>query len=254
LKLTFLGTGTSHGVPIINCHCKVCQSSNSKDKRQRTSVHLSTNEISLLIDTSPDLRKQALDHNITNLDAILYTHEHSDHTNGIDELRPFSKSQKEPLKLFLLPRVMDELEKRYTYIFSPKPYPGMPKFEITLLNPFDKFTIGGIHIQCLPITHGDLDILAYKIEEVVYITDASKISSEVVNAIKNCKVLVLNALRHEPHFTHFSLSQALEQIENIQPQHCYLIHMSHEIGLHDEVNKELPPHVELAYDGLQIEV
>lgn len=239
---------------MINCSCEVCSSSLPEDKRLRTSLWIQSAAKSILIDTSPDLRQQALRYGIDKIDAIFYTHEHADHVNGIDEIRPFFRNSNTAISIYWHQRVKLEVSKRFSYIFSANPYPGMPQINDTVLSDFQNFQLDELLITPLPIRHGNLDIFGYKINEMVYITDASGISEETLAKIKGCEILILNALRNQSHFTHLSLIQALEYVEKISPKKAFFIHMSHEIGLHEKVNQTLPLHVQLAYDGLNFEI
>lgn len=253
MKITFLGTGTSFGVPVINCDCVVCSSDNPKDKRMRTSIFVQHDDHNFIIDVGPDFRQQAMLFNIKRLDAIFFTHEHADHVSGMDEIRPFSKNQNKPIDIFVQPRVYEALVNRYEYIFGKKKYPGIPHFNINLVDEHQEFNIGNLIVKVLPIKHGDLDIVGYKIGDIVYITDASYINDDTLDQIRNCKLLILNALRIEKHYTHFSLDEAVQITDRIKPKFCYFIHMSHHIGLHDYVNANLGSNIQLAYDGLIID-
>jgi phosphoribosyl 1,2-cyclic phosphate phosphodiesterase len=230
----------------------VCRSEDSRDKRLRTSVFIESVETSIIIDTGPDFRQQMLRHNFHQLDAVLITHEHNDHIIGVDDIRPFNFAQGRDMPFYALPRVINELEKRFAYVFSQNAYPGAPRIQTIAIQPGQIINIGDLRIECLPITHGKLDILGFKINDFVYITDASEIDGEVIDKIRNCKVLVLNALHRRPHHSHFNLEQALHHAHLIEANQTYFTHLSHFMGLHKEVIEELPEKVSLAYDGLSV--
>ena len=193
-----------------------------------------------------------LTHDIHQFDAVLITHEHNDHIIGVDDIRPFNFAQGRDMPFYALPRVINELENRFAYVFSKNAYPGAPRINAQAIHPGQILRLGDLEVECLPITHGKLDILGFKIHGFVYITDASQISDEVINKIKNCKVLVLNALHRRPHHSHFNLEQALYHAKLIQAEQTYFTHLSHFMGLHEEVSKELPEKVSLAYDALSL--
>lgn len=251
MTVTFLGTGTSQGIPVIGCSCKVCRSLDFRDKRLRTSVHIAVNDLSLVIDTGPDFRQQMLREGIHSLDAILYTHEHKDHTAGLDDIRPFNFRQKRDMPIFGRQQVIDQIKTEFAYAFSEKKYPGVPQITPhTITN--EPFQLNGTTIEPVEVFHYKLPVFGFRIHNFTYITDASYIGPEEKEKIKNSEVLVLNALQKEEHISHFTLEEALAVISELKPKKAYLTHISHRLGLHNEISKELPDHVELAYDGLKL--
>ncbi|MEG1573116.1 MAG: MBL fold metallo-hydrolase [Bacteroidales bacterium] len=253
LTLTFLGTGTSQGVPIIGCDCQVCNSQNHKDKRLRTSALIQWDEHTISIDAGPDFRQQMLRENIQRLDAILLTHAHRDHVGGIDDVRAFNYYQKMPMPVYGNPYTLKGLKETIPYAFCANPYPGVPEFELHTLDNRE-FKIFDLEIQPIEVMHFKLPVSAYRIANLVYITDANYISTQSLEQMKGCETLVINALRREPHISHFTLAQALEIIAILKPKNTYLTHISHALGKHDEINKTLPANVSLAYDGLKINI
>ena len=251
MRITFLGTGTSQGVPVIACECNVCNSDDVKDKRLRSSVLIEHNNMVLVIDAGPDFRQQMLRYNIKLLDAIILTHEHKDHTGGLDDVRAYNYLQKKPMPIFCEKRVFMALKKEYYYVFEEKKYPGLPEFDIKIINE-KNFYIKDNLILPIRLYHNFLPVLGFRIENFAYITDANYISKEELKKLQNLDVLVINALRKEKHISHFSLNEALEVIEKVKPKKSYLTHISHLMGKHKDVSKELPDNVSLAYDGLKI--
>jgi phosphoribosyl 1,2-cyclic phosphate phosphodiesterase len=251
VTVTFLGTGTSQGVPVIGCPCKVCHSLDFRDKRLRTSIHLAVNNMSLVIDTGPDFRQQMLREQIHTLDAILYTHEHKDHTAGLDDIRPFNFRQKRDMPIFGRQQVIEQIKTEFAYAFSEKRYPGVPQITThTITN--QPFKINDLTIEPIEVLHYKLPVFGFRVGNFTYITDASYISPGEKEKIKNSEVLVLNALQKEDHISHFTLDEAIEVINELKPKKAYLTHISHRLGLHNEIMKELPENVELAYDGLKL--
>ncbi len=253
LRITFLGTGTSQGVPVIACNCIVCASQNSKDKRLRCSVLLEIGEKNYVIDTGPDFRQQMLRANVQSLDAILYTHEHKDHVAGMDDVRAFNFKQKKDMEIFCDANVEDALKREFYYVFSENRYPGVPAVNI---NRIDKnaFEMDGNLIQPIEVLHYKMPVLGFRLGDFTYITDAKTVSEEERKKIRGTKILVVNALRREEHISHFNLEQALEFIRDINPERAYLTHISHLFGKHEEIERELPENVLVAYDGLELNI
>jgi len=253
-SVTFLGTGTSQGVPVIGCQCDVCLSNNAKDKRLRTSIFMETSTGNINIDSGPDFRQQMLRENIKELDAILFTHEHKDHISGLDDIRAFNFMSKKPMEIFCTKGVFKGLSREYHYIFDAKfQYPGIPKINTTIISKEKSFEVLGNQIKPIESLHYKLPVLGYRIDNFVYITDANYISDSELNKVKGADVLVLNALRKEKHLSHFTLDEALEIIAKVKPKKAYLTHLSHLMGTHKETENLLPKNVEIAYDGLKIE-
>ena len=251
MTITFLGTGTSQGVPVIVCDCDVCNSIDYRDKRTRTSVHINTKGLSLIIDIGPDFRNQVLREKINTLDAILLTHEHKDHTAGLDEVRSYNFKQNKDMPLYGRDKVLEQLKTEFGYIFSPVKYPGVPKVDLNSIKNV-AFKIGPVKVTPIEVMHYELPVFGFRIENFVYITDANHISDEEKLKLQDADVLVLNALQRKPHISHFTLSEALELIKELSPKRAFLTHISHNLGLASEVEKLLPENVSLAYDGLKI--
>ncbi|MBD77687.1 MAG: MBL fold metallo-hydrolase [Crocinitomicaceae bacterium] len=254
MRVVFLGTGTSQGIPVIGNDHPVCHSTDTRDKRLRTSVYLETDELNLVIDTGPDFRQQMLSNNIQRVDAVLYTHEHSDHVAGFDDIRPFNFKQKTDMPMYGDIRVCNALRRSFPYAFETEnKYPGAPG---AILNEIENkpFSIGGLEVLPIEVMHMNLPVLGYRIKDFTYITDAKSIADQELEKIKGSKVLVLNALRKEIHYSHFNLEEALKIVEKTKPERAYFVHISHLLGFHKEVSRELPENVFLAYDGLNINV
>ena len=255
LLITFLGTGTSQGIPVIGSNHPVCLSDNPKDKRLRVSVLLQWQDFNYVIDCGPDFRAQMLRNTVKHLNAILLTHDHSDHTAGLDDIRPFCYRQGGDLTFYAEQHVYEALYKRFEYIFTTEnKYPGAPTIKEKCIDPQVNFEIGGKTVIPIRAMHNTLPVLGFRIEGFTYLTDVKTISVSEIEKIKGTEVLVLNALREQPHQSHLTLSEALELIEKIQPKKTYLTHISHLLGFHDEVEARLPEGVHLAYDGLKLKV
>lgn len=249
--LTFLGTGTSQGVPVIGCSCPVCLSLDFRDKRFRSSIHLEVMGQSIVIDTGPDFRMQMLREGIKKLDAVLFTHEHKDHTAGLDDIRPFNFYQQADIPIFGRKAVLEQLQREYAYIFNDKKYPGVPQVTCVEID-YQPFQVNGVGITPLPVLHYKLPVLGFRIGNFSYITDANSIPNETYSLLEGSEILVLNALQKEPHISHFTLDQAIEQARRIGATNTYFTHISHRLGVHEEIEKELPEGVHLAYDGLKL--
>lgn len=253
MKITFLGTGTSQGVPLISCDCMVCSSGDPKDKRLRSSILIEEKGKTIVIDTGPDFRQQMLRERIKNLDAVVFTHEHKDHTAGFDDIRAFNYINNKKMDVYASARVQEAIRREFAYIFSDFKYPGIPEINLHLLEN-QLMDIEGVRFLPIEVMHYKLPVFGFRIQDFTYITDANYISDVEKEKIKGTKVLVLNALRREPHISHYTLKEAIELVEEIQPERAYFTHISHQLGLHSDVQKELPPSIELAYDGLKIHV
>ena len=254
MKVTFLGTGTSQGIPIIGCKCPVCKSVNVKDKRLRTSALVSVDGKNILIDIGPDFREQMLRNDVSRLDAILVTHAHRDHVAGIDDIRPYNYYQQSPIDIYARSNAIEAIRRDYAYIFAQHIYPGLPEANLIEVSGTSVFQIGNTEVVPIEAMHKDMPILGYRMGRFAYVTDANYIAPTELDKIKGMDVLVINALRIEKHFSHFSLVEALEVIDFLKPRKAYLTHMSHEMGFYDEVSRQLPENVFLAYDGLTVEI
>ncbi|MDB4752564.1 MBL fold metallo-hydrolase [Winogradskyella sp.] len=253
MTITFLGTGTSQGIPIIGSEHPVCLSKNPKDKRLRVSILVEWDDYIFVVDCGPDFRQQMLNAKVNRIDGIIFTHEHADHTMGLDDIRPFFFRQGD-IPLYANKRVFKALEKRFDYIFtSEKKYPGVPsviKHEISN----SAFRAGNLDVWPIDGLHYKLQVFGFRFSDFAYLTDMKTISKKEMKKLKNLEVLVVNALREEPHISHFNLEEALEFIAEVKPKRAYLTHISHHMGFHDDVQQKLPKNVFLAYDNLQIQI
>jgi phosphoribosyl 1,2-cyclic phosphate phosphodiesterase len=253
LRITLLGTGTSQGVPVIGCSCEVCRSVDYRDNRLRVSVHLQINDKSFIIDSGPDFRQQVLRARIKTLDAVIFTHEHKDHTAGLDDIRAYNFLQHKDMPLYGEDRVLEQLKREFAYIFSGVSYPGIPRVELFPIST-EPFEVEGVLFTPIRVKHYKLPVLGYRVGDFTYITDANYIAPEELEKIKGSKVIVLGALRHEPHISHFSLQEAVDLLTELAPEQAYLTHISHLMGQHRKVEESLPDFIKLGFDGLQIDV
>lgn len=251
MKITFLGTGTSTGNPQLLCDCRVCRSRDAKDIRLRSSIYIETSESAILIDCGPDFRQQAFRENIKRIDGVVLTHEHYDHVGGMDDLRPFCTMSEMPL--YAYPRVISAVKNAMPYSFSDHPYPGVPLYDLHSV--YDQpFFIGNLVVIPIEVFHHKLPVLGFRIGDMAYLTDFNFIRPTEIEKLTGVKVLIVDALKEESHISHNTLSQALELIEAVKPESAWLIHMSHDMGLHEEVDSILPKGVRLSWDGLTIEL
>ncbi len=253
MKVTFLGTGTSQGVPVIMCQCEVCQSSDPRDKRLRTSVLIEGNDgRKVVIDTGPDFRQQMLRVAPNRLDAVVFTHAHKDHIAGLDDVRPFNFFTKQDMPVYATPDVQEALKREFYYVFEAVKYPGIPRVDLhTISNQF--FEAAGIGFLPVQLLHHKLPVLGFRISNFAYITDANYIEPQELEKLKGLDILVINALRKETHVSHFNLEQALAIIAQLKPKQTYLTHISHQLGLHAVEEASLPDGVFIAYDGLSLQ-
>lgn len=253
MKITFLGTGTSQGVPVIACPCEVCHSKNPKDSRLRASLLIEINGVYIVIDSGPDFRQQMLNAGVKKLDAILFTHEHRDHIAGLDDVRAYNYIQQQPMDVFAEERVQNAIMHEFDYIFAEHKYPGIPQVN---MHKIDKhpFEVQGIPVVPIRVMHMRLPVLGFRIGDITYITDANFISDEEKRKIQGSKVIVITGLRKQKHISHYSLGEAVELLEEFKPEMGYITHISHQMGFHDEVQAELPANIALAYDNLAFEM
>lgn len=253
MTITFLGTGTSQGVPVIACECPICTSTDKRDKRLRTSILVEDDSTSVVIDSGPDFRYQMLREGVRHLDAILFTHEHKDHIAGLDDVRAFNFKQQMDMPVYAVPRVQEAIKREFAYIFSGVAYPGIPK---VVLNSIDlaPFQIGTILFTPIEVMHHLLPVLGFRIKDFTYITDAKTITATEKAKIKGSKILVLNALRREKHMSHFTLAEAVAMAEELGAETTYFTHLSHQLGTQAELEAELPSHIRIAYDGMKLTI
>jgi phosphoribosyl 1,2-cyclic phosphate phosphodiesterase len=253
LHITFLGTGTSGGVPMIACDCKVCCSNDPRDKRLRSSILVRSATTTLVVDTGPDFRYQMLRKKVRDLDAVLFTHPHKDHLAGLDDIRAFNHFGQRPMQIFADSLTEEALRRDFYYAFADTRYPGIPELQLQTIAE-SPFWVGDIPVQPIQVWHHRMPVLGFRFGHFTYITDANRIEEEELQKIRGSQVLVLNALRKEEHLSHFTLSQAVQLIGSLQVPQGYLTHLSHQMGLHADVSSELPPGIALSYDGLELEL
>jgi phosphoribosyl 1,2-cyclic phosphate phosphodiesterase len=251
LTITFLGTGTSSGVPMIGCDCAVCTSADKKDNRLRSSIMVQSANTTLVVDTTPDFRYQMLRTNTKHVDAILFTHSHKDHIAGLDDVRPFNYFSQKAMQLYANKLTENELRRDFYYAFAEQKYPGVPELNFNTIDEED-FIVGDIPVKSINVWHLKMPVLGFRFGNFTYITDANRIDTEEKEKIKGSEILVLNALRNEKHISHFTLNEAVQLALELEIPQVYFTHISHQLGRHEDVNKNLPPHIRLAYDGLQL--
>lgn len=251
LKITFLGTGTSSGVPMIGCSCKVCTSANKKDKRLRSSILVESETTTIVVDTTPDFRYQMLRAGVKKLDAVLFTHPHKDHIAGLDDVRAYNYFQQKPMELYANSLTEEAIKREFAYAFSDKKYPGIPNLN---LNTIDEkhLLVGDIPVVPIFLWHLKMPVLGFRFGKFTYITDANRIDDEEKEKIKGSEAMVLNALRKESHISHFTLSEAVAIVQELKVPSAYFTHISHQLGRHEDVNLELPQGIQLAFDQLTI--
>jgi len=253
MKISFLGTGTSQGVPVIGCECDVCKSSSKFDKRLRSSILIEQGEVSFTIDAGPDFRYQMLRNGVSNLDGILITHCHKDHIAGLDDVRAFNFLLKKPMKVYATERDKKAIETEFSYAFGENLYPGVPRFEILQIDE-EPIMINGVEVIPLKALHKTMEVTGFRIGDFAYITDTHYIPPATLVKISDCKIIVISAVRRTPHPSHYSLDEAVRILEFLRPEKGFITHVSHLMGKHDEVNKELPDFISLAFDGLTLEM
>lgn len=253
LHIRFLGTGTSSGVPMIGCECMVCKSADRHDNRLRSSVMISSSTTSLVIDTTPDFRYQMLRTNTKHLDAVVFTHPHKDHIAGLDDIRAFNFFMNKPMEIYANALTEEALRRDFYYAFAERKYPGVPEINLNKIAE-EPFMVGDIPVTPIEVWHMKMPVLGFRFGSFTYITDANRLEESSKDLIRGSEVLVLNALRKEPHISHFTLDEAVALVQELGVPKAYFTHISHQLGLHNEINKELPEGMELAYDGLAITV
>jgi len=251
VTVTFLGTGTSQGVPVIACGCEVCTSIDPHDNRLRSSIMIESDDKTVVIDSGPDFRYQMLREKVKKLDAIVFTHEHKDHIAGMDDIRAFNYFQNAPVDIYAVPRVQEALKREFAYVFAEFKYPGIPQVNLHTIG-LEPFDIGSIHFIPIEVMHYKLPVLGFRINDFTYITDAKTVSPTEVEKIKGTKILVINALQTQSHISHFTLDEAVLFAQEVGAAKTYLTHISHRLGRHEDVSAQLPEGIELAYDGLKI--
>jgi phosphoribosyl 1,2-cyclic phosphate phosphodiesterase len=253
LKITFLGSGTSSGVPMIACECPVCTSTDKKDNRLRSSILVESANTTLVVDSTPDFRYQMLRAKVKQLNAIIFTHPHKDHIAGLDDVRAYNFFTRRPMEIFANEMTQEVIIREFPYAFADTKYPGVPEIHLNTIA-FDEFVVGDIPVTPILVWHMKMPVLGFRFGDFTYITDANRIDEAEMKKIRGSKVVVLNALRKEPHISHFTLAEAVAVVKDLQAPQAYFTHISHQLGKHQDINRELPNGIELAYDGLTITV
>ena len=253
LKITFLGSGTSSGVPMIACDCVVCTSSDPRDNRLRSSILVESDQTTIVVDTTPDFRYQMLRQKVKHLDAVLFTHPHKDHIAGLDDVRAFNYFQEQPMQVYANPMTIDALMREFAYAFADKKYPGVPNLELNTIG-LEPFMIGDIPVTPVQVWHMKMPVYGFRFGSFTYITDANRIDESEKEKVWGSRVIVVNALRKERHISHYNLDEAIALVEELRVPKAYFTHISHQLGLHEEVESRLPEGMHLGYDGLVVEV
>lgn len=253
MVVTLLGTGTSSGVPLIGCECAVCRSVDYRDKRLRSSIHIAVDGLSFVVDTGPDFRQQVLRLNLKQLDAVLFTHEHKDHTAGLDEVRAYNFRSGQDMPIYARSTVLAQLQREFAYIFAEHKYPGIPRVRTVEIRN-EPFTVLGVQFLPVEALHHRLPVFGFRVGDFTYLTDLNYISDAELQKVYGSRIVVLDALQRQPHLSHFTLDQAVAVAQRIGADRTYFTHISHKLGLHREVESELPPNIRLGYDGLQIKL
>lgn len=253
MRITFLGSGTSQGVPVIACPCAVCASADKRDNRLRSSLLIETDEATIVVDSGPDFRYQMLHHEVKKLDAIVFTHGHKDHTAGLDDVRAYNYFQQKEMDIYASDETQEVLRREFQYIFQNSSYPGVPQIKLHELRN-EAFYINGLRILPIRVLHYKLEVFGFRIGDFTYITDANYIAPEEMDKVRGSKIVVLNALRLEKHISHFTLAEAIDVAKDLNCEQTYFTHISHQLGLHSEVSEDLPDNIFLAHDGLVLEV
>lgn len=251
LTITFLGTGTSSGVPMVACDCGVCKSNDAKDQRLRSSILVESSKTSFVVDTTPDFRYQMLREQVKKLDAVLYTHPHKDHIAGLDDVKAFTFISGNAMEIFANELTQESLKREFYYIFTDKKYPGIPQVNLNTID-LTPFSIGDIPVIPILVWHLHMPVLGFRFGDFTYITDANRIEETEKEKIKGSKMLIINALRHKKHLSHFTLDEATDLVQEVNVPQAYITHISHQLGKHQQINSELPKGIELAYDGMRL--
>jgi phosphoribosyl 1,2-cyclic phosphate phosphodiesterase len=253
LKISFLGTGTSSGVPMIACDCEVCRSNNPKDNRLRSSIMVQSQTTTIVVDTTPDFRYQMLREKVQHIDAIIFTHSHKDHIAGLDDVRAFNYFNEMPIEVYANELTQVALKREFYYVFAEHKYPGIPDINLHDIDE-EPFLIGDIMVMPIKVWHMNMPVLGFRFGNFTYITDANRIEEQEKEKIMGSEVLVLNALRHKKHLSHFTLQEAIDLAQELNIPKTYFTHISHQLGLHDEVSENLPNFCALSFDRLQIHI